>query len=127
MPAAYSATVMNHFLEPRNVGTFPRPSGEGWAGSAEAGPFMRFQLMMQDFTILEARYQTYGCAPAIAAGSFLPEWVRGRTAAEALRLEPPELEGLLGGLPAARRHCAALAVRALRQAVFQACGGRGPC
>lgn len=82
---------------------------------------------MQDHTILEARYQTYGCAPAIAAGSFLTEWVRNRPAAEALRLQPEELERMLGGLPPARRFCVALAVEALRKALFQACGGPAPC
>ena len=111
---------MDHFLDPRNVGTFLSPSGEGWAGSLEAGRFVRVQVLVEGDVIREARYQTYGCAPAIAAGSYLSEWVRGRSVGEAFGFTPARLEADLGGLPPRRRFCAALAVDALRQALDQA-------
>lgn len=126
-PAPFSPTVMDHFLEPRNVGTFPLPSGEGCAGSVEAGRFTRVQVLLEGDVVREARFQTYGCAPAIAAGSYLTEWVRGRRVEEALKFAPADLVWELGGLPASRRFCAALAVDALRQALLQARGGQVPC
>jgi NifU-like protein involved in Fe-S cluster formation len=122
----FSPMVMDHFLDPRNVGTLPSPSGEGWSGSFEAGRFMRLQVLLEGGVVREARYQTYGCAPAIAAGSWLTEWVRGRTVGEARALTPAELEAGLGGLPPRRRFCAALAVDALRQALHQALSGGAP-
>lgn len=116
-PGLFSPTVMEHFLHPRNVGTLAAPTGEGWSGSRESGRLVRIQVRLRDGVVQEARYQTYGCAPAIAAGSFLTEWVQGRTVQEALELGPEELERQLGGLPPQRRFCAALAVDALRQAL----------
>ena len=122
--APFSPAVREHY--PRNVGTLPSPSGEGWSGSRESGHFMRLQVQVRDGVVHEARYQTYGCAPAIAAGSFLTEWVKGRTVPEALAIGPQELDRQLGGLPPARRFCAALAVDALRQALLPSRQETGP-
>lgn len=118
---------MENFLAPRNVGTFTEPSGEGWAGSLESGRFLRMQVILRGDVVQRARYQTYGCAPVIAAGSFLTEWVRGRTVEEALQFGPSELEAGLGGLPSSSRFCAALAVDALHRALKQGCGDPPPC
>lgn len=115
--APFSPTVMEHFLEPMNMGTLASPSGEGWSGSREAGRFMRVQVLLEGDLIRAARFQTYGCAYAIASASFLTEWVRGRTVEEGLRLEPAELIHALGAVPARRRFCAVLAVDALRNAL----------
>lgn len=120
---AFSDTVLEHFREPRKVGTLLHPSGEGWAGSYEAGQFVRFQVRVEGDSVQEARFQTYGCVPAIAAGSWLAEWVEGKSVEEALGLEPADLERGLGGLPPRRRFCAALAIEAMRQAL----GGSPPC
>lgn len=113
----FSSVVMEHFHQPRHVGELDSPTGVGQAGSLEQGRFMRFQVRVQGGVVLEARYQTYGCAPAIAAGSVLAGWVAGRTVAEALALRRDELVGLLGGLPPGRLFCADLALEALRKAV----------
>lgn len=118
---------MEHFLAPRNVGTFTEPSGEGWAGSLESGRFLRMQVLLKGDVVQQARYQTYGCAPVIAAGSFLTEWVRGRTVGEALQFGPSNLEAGLGGLPSSSRFCSALAVDALHRALKQGRGGPSPC
>jgi nitrogen fixation NifU-like protein len=116
----FSQTVMEHFLGPRNVGELAHPSGEGWAGSPEAGRYMCLQVHLQGDSILEARYRTYGCAPAIAAGSLLTEWLRGRTVPEARALSAAELVAMLGGLPPERLFCADLALEALHDALDEA-------
>ena len=122
--ATFSPTVMEHFLEPRNTGTLPSSSGEGWSGSREAGRFMRIQVLLDGDLMVEARFQTYGCAYAIASASFLTEWIRGRTVDEGLRLDPAELLQALGGVPAHRRFCAVLAIDALRKALAMATPSR---
>lgn len=115
-----SAIVMDHFRNPRNNGRLERPGGEGWAGSLPAGRFMRIQVRLENGRIDEAAFGTSGCAPAIAAGSFLTEWIRGRSPQEARALTSDQLTEYLGGLPPARLYCAALAVEALHRALDDA-------
>lgn len=111
---------MQHFLEPRNVGELEPPFGEGCSGSLEAGRFMRMHVRIVNRTVEEVRYTTFGCAPAIAAGSLLSQWAAGRRVEEALALSAEGLEGLLGGLPEERRFCSALAITAFERAVSAA-------
>lgn len=121
MPAPFSDTVMEHFFNPRNVGRLPSPPAvEGTAGSPDRGPYLRISLRFQDGHLVEARFQSYGCVPAIAAGSLLTELAQGRSRAELQALTPQELERGLGGLPDDRRFCAELAVEALRNALAHA-------
>jgi len=86
----------------------------------ETSRFMRIQVRMKHGAIHQASFATYGCAPAIAAGSFLCDWSIGRTPDEVRTMTPETLEQALGGLPPARRFCAGLAVEALQQAVLHA-------
>ena len=116
----FSDIVMDHFLHPRNAGTLPAPCGEGWSGSVESARFMRIQVHLQDGRVAEARFGTYGCAPAIAAGSYLTSWACGRPISEVQTATAQWLEEALGGLPSARRYCAELAVAALRKAISDA-------
>jgi nitrogen fixation protein NifU and related proteins len=102
------------------VGELPEPSGEGWAGSVETSRFMWIQLRLEGGRVAEARFGTYGCAPAIAAGSFLTEWVQGRTVEEAFTASARRLCRALGGLPEHRRFCADMAVDALHAALQDA-------
>ncbi len=120
----FSATVMDHFYQPRNVGTLQPASGFGQAGSREEGRFVQIWLQLEGTRIQSARYKTYGCVPAIAAGSCLTEWVEGLTVDEARCLTPMDLIDRLGGLPPRRAFCAALAIAALQQALDQAEGAR---
>lgn len=120
MPAPFSETVMNHFFEPHNVGTLVAPCGEGLAGSVQRGVFMRMYARVSDNVVTDTRYLTYGCVPAIAAGSMLTTWVQGRTVEDALALTSGELVDALGGLPADRRFCAELAIEAMQSAVRNA-------
>jgi nitrogen fixation NifU-like protein len=119
-PDPLSAIVMDHFLHPRGMAVIHNPDGEGWAGSVEAHRYMRMQVKVQDSVLSDVAFGTYGCAPAIAAGSFVCEWAQGKTVAQAQALTSDELTTMLGGLPAARRFCADLAVDALHAALTAA-------
>jgi len=116
----FSDTVMEHFVHPRNAGRLQDPSGEGWSGSVEDGRFMRIQVCLEEDRIVEAGFGTYGCAPAIASGSFLTEWACGKTVCEAIAFGAEDLLSALGGLPQARRYCATLAMEALHAALLDA-------
>lgn len=111
---------MEHFLHPRHTGSLVDPCGEAWSGSQESNRFMRIQVRLEDQTIADTRFGTFGCAPAIAAGSCLTEWVCGKPIAEALQVTAHDLDRMLGGLPPARAYCADLAVDALRGAIEDA-------
>lgn len=115
-----SDTVMDHFLHPRHAGELPEASGEGWAGSPESGRYMRIQVRLEGNRLAELGFGTYGCAPAIAAGSFLCEWACGRTIDEAMGYTAQRLLRSLGWLPKHRRDCAMLAVEALARALADA-------
>lgn len=119
----FSSTVMDHFRQPRNVGTLEPCSGFGLSGSVEQGRFFQFTLRLEADTIKAARFRTYGCVPAIAAGSWLAEWLEGRTVDEARSLTSQQLVESLGGLPPHRLFSAALAIQALRNALDNALEG----
>lgn len=116
----FSEVVMDHFLHPRGATPLVHVSGEGWAGAPEARRYMRIQVQVVDDTVVAASFGTYGCAPAIAAGSFICEWATGRSVDEADTMTAEQLEHALGGLPDSRRFCAGLAVDALREALRMA-------
>ncbi len=113
----YSAIVLEHFHNARNVGLLENPDAVGVAGEPGRGNYMVLHLQLYGDTITACGFQTFGCAPAIAAGSMVTELVKGCTVAGALALTPEELEQALGGLPLGRRHCAALAIQALHDAL----------
>lgn len=115
----YSKTVMDHFNNPRNAGRPQRFDARGVAGNPEGGPFMIMYLTLSEggTSIKEARFETYGCGPAIAAGSVLTEMVKGVPPFEAAAIGASSLLEALGGLPLGKRHCAELAIGALRRAV----------
>lgn len=111
---------MKAFSDPKNVGDLSEPYGEGLAGSMARGVFMQIHVRVADHRVVDARYRTYGCVPAIAAGSVMTEWVHGRSVDDALAFTPAQLTSALGGLPRERRFCAELAIEALRSAVRNA-------
>ncbi len=116
----FSSTVMDHFHNPRNAGDLEPCSGLGVAGSREAGRFLQLSVRVEAGTISAARFRTYGCVPAIAAGSCLAEWIEGLTVDEARAITPVQLVERLGGLPPKRAFCTVLAIEALRNALDQA-------
>jgi NifU-like protein involved in Fe-S cluster formation len=117
MAAPFSPTVMEHFLHPRHTGPLPQATGEGWGGSPHSSRYMRIQVAVLDGVVVGATFGTYGCAPAIAAGSYLCDWALGKPIGQVEHLTGEQLTLWLGGLPEARRFCAHLAVDALRAAV----------
>ena len=113
----FSAAVWDHFHNARNRGLLDCPNREGWAGSMATGQFFRMQLEMEGNIVRKAGFQTYGCVPLIACGSYLTEWAQGRNQQEILVLEPAQIESALGGLPEDRRYCADMALEAMRRAL----------
>jgi len=119
----YSETVIEHFRAPRNVGMMRNPDAVGESEDATCGDLARFYLRIEKGRVVEARFQTYGCGPSIAASSLATELVQGR-AVEALGdLTPNAVESALGGLPEDRRHAATLVVGALQAAAAEYLGG----
>jgi nitrogen fixation NifU-like protein len=115
--AQQSHLVMDHFLNPRNVGDLPDADGVGEVGAVSCGDVMRMSIKVRDGRIAEARFRTFGCGTAIAASSVTTELVKGRTVDEALKFSNEEVSAALGGLPPAKSHCPVLAEEAVKAAV----------
>ena len=113
----YSEVVVAHFNQPRHAGRMENPDALGLAGTPGAGPFMALYLRCSGGSVADAAYQTFGCAPAVAAGSVLTDWLIGRPLEDCHAMDESALERLLGGLPEHKRFCAAIAVAALRAAL----------
>jgi nitrogen fixation protein NifU and related proteins len=120
----YSDTLLDHFRAPRNVGMMRNPDAVGQSEEATCGDLARFYLRIDRGRVVEARFQTYGCGPSIAAASLATELVQGRPVEELDSLTPAAVEHGLGGLPAERRHAATLVVDALRAAATHYRAGR---
>jgi NifU-like protein involved in Fe-S cluster formation len=116
----FSPQVWDHFKNPRGRKPLPSFNGEGWAGNTAIGQFMRIQLNVVDGVVTEAGYETFGCLAAIAAGSYVVQWVTGKSLAEALLMDPGRLNQELGSLPRDRFFCAEMAVHGLHQALKDA-------
>jgi nitrogen fixation NifU-like protein len=115
----YNEIAMDHFENPRNAGRLSDADVVGQDGTPGQGPYMLLYLHLRAGRIADARFQTYGCPAAIASGSWVSQWVVGKTLEESAALEPGEVEHGLGGLPLGKEHCAPLAVNALKNALGQ--------
>jgi len=117
---AYSDKVLDHYENPRNVGSLEKddPSvGTGMVGAPACGDVMRLQIKVNDDGIIEdARFKTYGCGSAIASSSLLTEWVKGKTLEEAGKIKNTELAEELA-LPPVKIHCSVLAEDAIKAAI----------
>ena len=116
-PALYNATVLDHFLNPRNVGDVPEADAVGQAGEPNCGDTMRLSLRIKDGRIVDARFRTFGCGAAIASSSMATELLKGRTLGEARRFSNRDVVAALGGLPPAKIQCSVLACQALQAAL----------
>ena len=114
---AYSQLVLDHFLNPRNVGEVKDADGVGEVGAAAFGDVMKISLKVRGERIAEARFQTFGCGTAIAASSVTTELITGRTLEEAKQFSNQEVIAALGGLPPEKVHCSMLAEEAVRAAL----------
>ena len=113
----YSSSILDHFLNPRNVGTLKDANAVGEVGAAVFGDVMKLSLRIRDGRIEEARFQAFGCGTAIATASAMTEWIKGRTVDEALKFSNQHVIDALGGLPAEKIHCSMLAEEAVKSAV----------
>ncbi len=140
--ALYTDTVMDHFMNPRNVGQIENPDGVGEVGNAKCGDIMRMYLRIADGRITDVKFETFGCGSAIASSSMATELIRGKTIDEALAVTNRQVVEALGGLPAHKLHCSVLAEEAVKAAVkdyydkngiaydhsrFPDCGSCGAC
>jgi nitrogen fixation NifU-like protein len=119
MAERYSATVMDHFLNPRNVGDLPDAHGVGMASNPQDGDTVRFAIRLKDGVIGAARFKAQGCVAAIAGSSVLTELVQGKGLGEALTIVQGDLAAALGGLSERKQACSLTCLEALRLAVEQ--------
>ncbi len=113
----YSQKVMDHFMNPRNVGKVDNPSGVGEVGNPTCGDIMHIEIVVKDDKIEDIKFQTFGCAAAIATSSMVTEMVKGKTLEEAERITNRTVADALDGLPPVKMHCSNLAADALHQAI----------
>jgi len=113
----YNETVMDHFLNPRNMGDVQEADGIGEVGAAACGDIMKISLKIRDGKIEDARFKTFGCGSAIASSSMATELIKGRTLEEAKNFSNQEVVDALGGLPPVKIHCSVLAEEALKAAI----------
>ena len=113
----YNETVMEHFMNPRNMGDIKDADGVGEVGAAACGDIMKISLRIKDGKIEDARFKTFGCGSAIASSSMATELIKGRTIDEAMNFSNQEVVDALGGLPPVKIHCSVLAEEALKAAL----------
>lgn len=115
--ALYTDTVMDHFMNPRNVGSIDDASGVGEVGNAKCGDIMKMYLQIEDGIISDVKFETFGCGSAIASSSMATELIKGKTIDEALAVTNKQVVDALGGLPAQKLHCSVLAEESIKAAV----------
>ena len=116
---AYSEKVIDHYSNPKNVGTLDKSKqsvGTGLVGAPECGDVMRLQIEVEDNRIIDAKFKTFGCGSAIAASSLATEWLKGMTLDEAVKMDNMSLVEELS-LPPVKIHCSVLAEDAIKSAI----------
>jgi len=113
----YSEKVMEHFMNPRNVGEIPAASGIGTVGNPICGDVMKMFLKIENDVIVDVKFKTFGCGAAVATSSMVTEMVKGKPISEALKITNKAVAEALGGLPSIKMHCSVLAEEALRSAL----------
>ena len=113
----YSEKVMDHFMNPRNVGEMPDADGVGMEGNPTCGDAMQIFIKVENDRIVDAKFKTFGCGAAIAVSSMVTEMVKGKTLDEALSMSKEAVAAELGGLPPQKMHCSNLGADALKKAI----------
>ena len=112
-----NSEIMEHFFHPRNVGKMDEPDATGKIGNAMCGDIMEIYLKVKDNVIEDVKFQTYGCAAAIASTSVLTELVKGKSIDEALKISNKKIREILGEMPQHKYHCTVLAEQTLKDAI----------
>lgn len=115
--ALYSEKVMDHFRNPRNVGTIENADGVGEVGNPKCGDIMKMYLKIDDNVITDVKFETFGCGSAIASSSMATEMIKGKPINEALGITNKAVAEALDGLPAYKMHCSVLAEEAIKAAI----------
>ena len=115
--ALYSEVVMDHFMNPRNVGTIENADGVGEVGNAKCGDIMKIYLKIENDIIVDVKFETFGCGSAIASSSMATEMIKGKSIADAMALTNKAVAEALEGLPAHKMHCSVLAEEAIKGAL----------
>ena len=115
--ALYSEKVMDHFRNPRNVGVIEDADGVGEVGNAKCGDIMKMYLKIDDDTITDVKFETFGCGSAIASSSMATELIKGKPVSEAMTLTNKAVAEALDGLPDYKMHCSVLAEEAIQNAL----------
>ena len=116
---AYSEKVIDHYNDPRNVGSFVKEEddvGTGLVGAPECGDVMKLQIKVENDKIVDAKFKTFGCGSAIASSSLATEWVKGKSMDEAMKIQNTEIVEELS-LPPVKIHCSVLAEDAIKAAI----------
>jgi len=113
----YSAKVMDHFSNPRNMGSIENSDGIGEIGNAKCGDIMKIFLKVEGDRIADVKFQTFGCGTAIASSSMATELIKGKTLEEAWKLSNKAVAEALNGLPPIKMHCSMLAEEAIHEAI----------
>ena len=113
----YNEKVMDHFMNPRNVGEIENPDGVGEEGNPVCGDMMTFYIKVKDNKLEDVKFKTFGCGAAIAVSSMVSEMAKGMTLEEAMKLTPASVADKLEGLPKNKLHCSNLGAQALHRAI----------
>jgi len=113
----YSKTVMDHFMNPRNVGEIENPDGVGEVGNPVCGDIMKIFLKIEDNRITDAKFKTFGCGAAIASSSMATELIKGKSLEEAWEVTNKAVAEALEGLPPIKMHCSVLAEEGIHKAI----------
>ena len=113
----YSKKVMEHFMNPKNVGILEDANGVGEVGNPRCGDIMRMYIKVEENIIKDIRFQTFGCGAAVATSSMVTEMVKGKTIEEALEITNKQVAEALDGLPPLKMHCSNLAADAMHEAI----------
>lgn len=117
MAMNYSEKVMEHFANPHNVGEIPDADGIGEIGNAKCGDIMKMYLKIENDSIVDVKFKTYGCASAIATSSMATDLIKGKPVSDALKLTNQAVVEALDGLPSVKIHCSVLAEQAIKAAL----------
>ena len=113
----YNEKVMEHFMNPRNVGEIENPDGIGEEGNPVCGDMMTFYIKVKDDRLEDVKFKTFGCGAAIAVSSMVSEMAKGMTLDEAMKITPQSVADQLEGLPKNKFHCSNLGAQALHKAI----------